>query len=203
MPEPAGAGSTRSPIVARNGFDSACRISTASPVPSGRSTQIVVVSRKRDVEAEVARQRRLDDLLLDLAVERDGDLLAGVVLPDVDQRVLLGELGERDAERPLSSGLRGTTTVSSVGGANWCSAAAVRELADRVADLDLAETPELRDLAGGDGRTLHGGPAVEDADRGHLLLERRGRSAAGRACGRSRRTSGRRRSSRRPGRARS
>ncbi len=35
----------RSPIVARNGFDSALRISTASPVPIGRSMQIVVVSR--------------------------------------------------------------------------------------------------------------------------------------------------------------
>ena len=71
-----------------------------------------------DVEAEVARQRRLDHLLLDLAVERDGELLAVVVLADVDQRVLLGELRERDAERPWSSGSRGTTTVSSVGGAN-------------------------------------------------------------------------------------
>ena len=37
MPEPVGAGSMRSPIVARNGFDSACRISIASPVPMGRS----------------------------------------------------------------------------------------------------------------------------------------------------------------------
>ena len=74
-------------------------------------------SRGSDLEAEVACQRRLDDLLLDLAVERDGDLLADVVLPDVDQRVLLGELGERDAERALVVGSRGTTTVSSVGGA--------------------------------------------------------------------------------------
>ena len=52
-----------------------------------------------DVEAEVACQRRLDDLFLDLAVERDGQLLADVVLPYVDQRVLFGELGESNAKR--------------------------------------------------------------------------------------------------------
>ena len=51
---------------------------------------------ERDVEAEVGRERRLDDLLLHLAVERDIDLLAAVVLADVDQRVLLGKLRERD-----------------------------------------------------------------------------------------------------------
>jgi hypothetical protein len=37
-----------------------------------------------DFEAKVAFQRCLDDLLLDLAVERDRQLLAAVVLPDVD-----------------------------------------------------------------------------------------------------------------------
>ena len=51
-----------------------------------------------DFETELVCQRRLDDFLLDLAVERDRELLARVVLPDVDQRVLLGELCERDAE---------------------------------------------------------------------------------------------------------
>ena len=67
--------------------------------------QIGVVSRNVDVDAEVVAQRRLDDLLLDLAVERDRDLLPRVVLPDVDQRVLLGELRERDAQpRPCRRG---------------------------------------------------------------------------------------------------
>ena len=97
--------------------------STAAPVPTGRSTQIVVVSRNVDLDAEVVRQRRLDDLLLHLAVERDGDLLADVVLAQVDQRVLLGQLGERGVQRAaLGAGRTGTTTVSSVGGAKWCSA---------------------------------------------------------------------------------
>jgi hypothetical protein len=34
-----------------------------------------------DVDAEVVRQRCLDDLLLYLTVERDGDLLPKIVLP--------------------------------------------------------------------------------------------------------------------------
>ena len=104
-----------------------------------------------DVDAVVARQRRLDDLLLHLAVERDGELLPAVVLAHVDQRVLLGELGERDAERALVRGRAGTTTVSSVGGAKWCSTLVARR-ADRVADPDLREAPELPDLARGHRR---------------------------------------------------
>ena len=39
------AGSTRSPTVARNGFEPAPSSSYAAPLPTGRSTQIVVVSR--------------------------------------------------------------------------------------------------------------------------------------------------------------
>ena len=71
-----------------------------------------------DLQAELVCQRRLDDLLLDLAVERDRELLTRVVLPDVDQRVLLGELRERDAEpRAVIVVLPATTTDSSVGGA--------------------------------------------------------------------------------------
>ena len=45
-PEPGAAGSTRSPIVARNGLGGWCSRSIAAPVPTGRSMQIVVDSRK-------------------------------------------------------------------------------------------------------------------------------------------------------------
>ena len=45
-PESTGAGSTRRPIVARKRFVSVSPISNASPRPSRRSTQIVVVSSK-------------------------------------------------------------------------------------------------------------------------------------------------------------
>src|SRR5215204_5898626 len=45
-PAPAGAGSTRSPTVARNGLGSVAMRSTDAPVPTGRSMQMVVLSRK-------------------------------------------------------------------------------------------------------------------------------------------------------------
>ena len=42
--------------------------------------------------------------------------------------------------------------------------------ADRVADLDVRQAPELSDLARGDRRARSGPAAAEDADRGDLLL---------------------------------
>src|SRR5216683_7200376 len=86
----------RSPTVARNGLGASRSRSTAAPQPASDTDRRGLA--KADAEAEVGRQRCPDDFLLDLAVERDGDLPTGVVLPDVDQRVLLGELGERHAE---------------------------------------------------------------------------------------------------------
>ena len=49
---------------------------------------------ERRVHAEVIRERGLDDLLLYLAVERYGDLVPPVVLAEVDQRILFGELAQ-------------------------------------------------------------------------------------------------------------
>ena len=66
-------------------------------------------------DAVVALERRLDDLLLDLAVERDRDLVAVVVLADVDERVLLGELASAARSEPCCSGRRAKTTASSAG----------------------------------------------------------------------------------------
>ena len=57
-------------------------------------------------DAVVALEGGLDDLLLDVAVERDRDLVP-VVLADVDERILLGELGERRAEAALILGSLG------------------------------------------------------------------------------------------------
>ena len=90
--------------------------SSASPTPR----RALDAHRRRLAEvggdAVVALERRLDDLLLDLAVERDRDLVAVVVLADVDERVLLGELGERRAERALlARAVRAKTTASSAG----------------------------------------------------------------------------------------
>src|SRR6266487_5298800 len=42
--------------------------------------------------------------------------------------------------------------------------------ADRVTDLDVAETPELADLPRGDRRPLDSGASVEHADGGDLPL---------------------------------
>ena len=104
-PDPASPGSTRSPTVARKGFGLLPMISTAL----ARADEPLGADRRRlaelDVDAEVGRQRLLDHLLLHLAVEREEQLLPDVVLPQVDQRVLLGQLGESDVERALLSGL--------------------------------------------------------------------------------------------------
>ena len=156
-PVPTGAGSTRSPTVARNGFGASPISSTAAPVPTGRSMQIVVVSRNVDLDAEVVRQRRLDDLLLHLAVERDGELLPDVVLPQVDQRVLLGELGERDVQR---------APVGGAGGDDDRLQRRRREVVARprpcarspiASPIRTSPRPQsFADLPGGDRRTLDG-----------------------------------------------
>ena len=157
--------------------------------------QIVRRLAERDLDAEVVRERRLDHLLLHLAVERDGQLLPEVVLAHVDQRVLLGELRRaRRAARACRRRGRGTTTVSSVGGAKWCSGACTCGSADHVADPHVAEAPELPDPAGVERRHAARPAAVEDADRGHLPLVADRRSAAGRAPAPCRRTGARRRS---------
>ena len=106
--------------------------------------QMVVVSRKLDVEAEVGSKRCLDDLLLNLAVERDGDLPAGVVLPDADQRVLLGELGEGDSERaPVVRTARDDDGLQCRRGELGLLRHMPVRRANRVADLDIGQTPQL------------------------------------------------------------
>ena len=82
--------------------------SSASPGPSG--TLDAHDGRLAEVRGDpvVAFERRLDDLLLDLPVQRHRDLVPMVVLADVDERVLLGELGEGRAE---AAGLVGPDRV--------------------------------------------------------------------------------------------
>ena len=148
----AAAGSTRRPTVARNGFGRLPIISNAAPVPTGRSMQIVVVSRKRDLDAEVVGQRRLDDLLLHLAVERDGELLAQVVLAQVDQRVLLGQLGQGGVQRAPVGRPAGDDDRLQRRRRELAPVTGGRRRADRVADPDLGQPPELADLPGRDRR---------------------------------------------------
>ena len=58
-----------------------------------------------------------------------------------------------------------------------CCAVRSAQARRSVADLDLAETPELADLTGGDGVPPDADAAVEDTDPGHLASSpcRRGR----------------------------
>ena len=98
-------------------------------------------------DAVVALERRLDDLLLDLAVERDGDLVPVVVLADVDERILLGELAEG---RPQAAGLLGSQREHD--GLERRPREARRlglargRFADRVADPDRTEAADRRHL---------------------------------------------------------
>ena len=123
-----------------------------------------------DVEAEVGGQRRPDDFLLDLAVERDGDLLAGVVLPDVDQWVLLGELGERNVEGAAVAAMAGNDDRLQARRGELVLLGVPPRRADHVTDLDLRQTPQLPDLSGRHGLTPIGRALAEEVDRGHLPL---------------------------------
>jgi len=127
---------------------------------------------ERDIDAEVACQRRLDDLLLHLAVQRDGCLLPSLVAAEVDQRVLLGELDERNVQRtPVGGTVRDDHRLQ----CRWGKLCPLRgrraRLPDRVADLDVAESPQLPDLPCGDRRTPDSRAAVEHTDRSDLLLD--------------------------------
>ena len=94
--------------------------------------------------------------------------MTGVVLPDVDQWILLGKLPECDVE-PRS-------VVGVVRRDNRLQRRRVEVVlrrgrtrgSDRVADPDLGKTPELPDLAGRDRHRPRRIPAVEDVDPGHL-----------------------------------
>ena len=122
--------------------------SSASPTPAGRSMQTVGRLAEVGGDAVVALERRLDDLLLDLPVERDRDLVARVVLADVDERVLLGELGQRRPERALLVRLAGEHDgLERRPREARRRLVAGRRLADRVADPDRAEPADRRHLA--------------------------------------------------------
>src|SRR5205823_5128810 len=118
----------------------------------------------------VVRERRLDDLRLHLAVERDRDLAVALLLADVDQRILLRQLRERDAE---AGGVdRAARHGDRFERRRWELVMQRRRgcIPDPVADPALTEAPDPGDLAGGDCLPLDGRAALEDADRGDLLF---------------------------------
>ena len=97
--------------------------------------------------------------------------MVGIVLADVDERVLFGELRERDAEPRTVVGIARHDHRLECRRRELVMRFLGPELADAVADPDLVEAPELRDCARGDRRALHGGPSLEHRDGRHLVLK--------------------------------
>ena len=122
-----------------------------------------------DVESEVTRQCLGDDLLLDLSVERQVQLSAGIVLAQVDERILFREFGECVEHGPLlalvpwnDGGLQGGwgegVLVDGVGGR-----------AEGVADACGRESVDLGDLARTGRRATLRRASLKDVDRGDRL----------------------------------
>src|SRR5262249_24439890 len=142
-----------------------CRAGTGRPLDADRGALA-----ERNLKSEFAGQRRPDDLLLHFAVERDKQLGPAVVLPQVDQRVLLGELCRARDQRPLAAGAGGNHDRPERG---WREVA-LRELAVRLAecvpDPDCGEPLEHADLPGRDLLAPARPAALEYADRRDLRL---------------------------------
>ena len=175
MPEPAAAGSMRIASVARNGFSGACSISSAVPARTGPFHADRRGAAEVGPQPVLGGQGGLDHLLLHLAVERDVDFLADVILADVDERVLLGELGQRGVQPHLvarvaghDGGLQRRRREVRLARAAGPDANAVG--ADHVADMDARQAGEPGDLAGGHRVAAYRGAVGEDADRGHLAV---------------------------------
>src|ERR1700761_9282108 len=118
-------------------------------------------------EAEILRERGLDDFLLHLAVEGNIKLLTLVVLAHVDERILLGDLAERRL-KPLPVIRRGWSHDRLKCRRRKFVAAAPRgRCPDPVADPRLGETAEFSDLTSDNGLLRTGRPALEYGQRGH------------------------------------
>jgi hypothetical protein len=78
---------------------------TAAPRPDDPLDADAGRRAELNLDPVVGQQHRRDDLLLHLAVERDGDLTAAVVPAQADQRVLVRELGLRGIHRALVAGM--------------------------------------------------------------------------------------------------
>ena len=113
-------------------------------------------------------QRRGDHLLLDLAVERQRELAAALVVPDADQRVLLGELVERDAERAaVGRVLRAHDGLERRRGEVVPRPALGRARADGVADARVREAAHARDLPRAHAAARRRRAVREDLDARH------------------------------------
>ena len=98
-----------------------------------------------DGDGEVVGESLLDDLLLHLAVEREERLLVGIVLPEIDQRILFGELQESHMEGATITRAQRHDHCLECGRSEVVGSGGCARYANGVADLDLAEPPELAD----------------------------------------------------------
>ena len=155
MPAPIGAGSTRSPTVARNGLPLPI-VSTAVADAGGPLDADHRRLAEPDLEAEVVGQRRLDDLLLHLAVERHDSSWRTSSWRRLISGSCSASWASAACSAPFSARPRGhdDRLQRRRGEVVLIAVAAVH--ADLVADPDAAETPDLGDLAGGDRRALDG-----------------------------------------------
>ena len=202
-PPSGGAGSTRSPTVARNGL-AACSISSAAaPLPAGRSMQIVGRLAERRLDPVVLRERGLDDLLLHLAVEQHRG-------PSAARRSAARSAGparrapssaDVQARRGRPRGAPRRPSRASPGAIAGEARAALAP--DRVADARVA-SPHSLPIRPRRRRRRARDSAPSSKTSTAVTLPRSCGSAAGRAYPqRPARTCARRRPSRRPARARS
>src|SRR5215510_1331532 len=125
---------------------------------------------ERGGDIEIVSERGLDYLFLDSAVERHVDLLPLVVLSQIDERVLFGELAKCDSQPiPVAGITRHDGGLQGRG--RELKASVVLCLPDSIPDLDLSKTPEHADLAGAYSLPLDRRPSLEDTNRGHLVVE--------------------------------
>ena len=122
-----------------------------------------------DRNAVVRLEGRGDHLLLHLPVERQRELLALVVLPDVDERVLLGQLRQRQVERRLVPLLHRPNGGLERRRREIAPAGRARN-PEGIADPHVAQAPDLRDLSRSDGLPLNDRRALESGQRRHLLV---------------------------------
>ena len=123
-----------------------------------------------DLHPVVPGQRLANDLLLDLAIERDRDLASLVVLADVDEWVLLGELSERPSETSAVSGPPRCHDRFERGRREHACDAQPLAGAEDVTHADVSQAGYLRDLPGNDNRPLDQAAGRHHLERGHPAL---------------------------------
>src|SRR5262249_34240298 len=121
-----------------------------------------------DLQVVVVGEGCLDDLLLDLAVQRNEHLLSRVVLAEVDERILLGELYQCTMEGSAIGAAQRADGRFEGWRREEVESGGCGRRAHGIADLHVGQAVELANLSRVDRWTLGSGASVEDTDRGDL-----------------------------------